>query len=320
MIKIIHIVWLGGRPTFSDNEIENINSWKRNFPGWEIKIWSDKNCTDWIRESSFASYYYDHGIYSYTSDYIRCKALYEYGGLYMDCDVYCAKQIPEKYFEKSFMAWDVWGVTSNNGACFYASEPKLPLFKEFCDCMKDSPVEIKPQANGAYAANWRINQVLEKYGYKEEGEDYCEQDLDLGDFVILNRSQFGAKYRDHEGYVTHGKEYYLVHQCSSAWVIPSYSGYVNFKYAIVGEDTDIDLLIKRVKEVVDNWTSSTVLLLFAYSYFETPKEILNIMKEHMGFFRVYLSTSRKENRRKCAMDFIFKRMADMKSCRNIMNG
>lgn len=308
---------LGPKPTFSDNEIENINSWKRNFPGWEIKIWTDKECIDWINESSFASYFYGISVFAYASDYIRCKILYEEGGLYMDTDVFCANPIPEKYFNKSFMAWDVWGLTTNNGTCFYASEPKLPIFKEFCDCMKDSPTEIKPQANGACAANYRVNEVLEKHGFKAEGEDFCEKDLELDEIVILNRSQFGVKHRDCDGCVTHGKEYYLIHACSGSWVIPTFANFVNLKYAIIDENTNLENLKARLKEVVASRNESTVVVLLASCYFETPEEILEIMKPMELGFKVYLIPCIK-NQWKNALDFIFKRIADIKSCRNLL--
>ena len=103
MIKKIHIIMLGGRPTFSNIEMENMRSWKRCYPDFEIKIWKDEDCIDWINESSFASYHYHTTrVMAYVSDYLRNKILYEEGGLYLDIDVYAMNRIPDSYFEKRF--------------------------------------------------------------------------------------------------------------------------------------------------------------------------------------------------------------------------
>ena len=35
---------LGGKPTWSNIEIDNINSFKRLYPDFQIKIWRDADC------------------------------------------------------------------------------------------------------------------------------------------------------------------------------------------------------------------------------------------------------------------------------------
>ena len=82
--KIIHYCWLSGDkfpPLFK----KCINSWKKQLPGWEFRLW-DKSCLEeinepWVHEA------YEAKVYSHASDYIRLYAVYKYGGFYLDCDV-----------------------------------------------------------------------------------------------------------------------------------------------------------------------------------------------------------------------------------------
>ena len=82
--KIIHYCWLSGDefpPLFK----KCIQSWKKNLPGWEFRLW-DKTCLEeinepWVHEA------YEAKVYSHASDYIRLYAVYKFGGFYLDCDV-----------------------------------------------------------------------------------------------------------------------------------------------------------------------------------------------------------------------------------------
>lgn len=318
MIKKIHIIMLGGRPTFSNIEMENMRSWKRCYPDFEIKIWKDEDCIDWINESSFASYHYHTTrVMAYVSDYLRNRILYEEGGLYLDIDVYAMNRIPDSYFEKSFTAWDVWGgKETNNGTCFYAAEPKLPIFKEFCEVLKDSDVNV-PTINGAAAAMLRIDKVLRNRGLNAEIENCAETDQDLGDFMVLNRSQFGARHRDCDGYLTHGKTVYMVHACSGSWVVPSYSRFINLKYAIVDENTDIKKIEERLEKIADKDDPALVIVLLLAIEFSPSQHLLDIIEPMKDFFRTYVIPCEK-GKRGLALDYITHRIADIKSCRDFM--
>ena len=272
----------------------------------------------WIDESPFASHHYHKTkVMAWVSDYLRCKILYEEGGLYVDTDVFAVNRIPDSYFEKSFTAWDIWGAAAtNNGTCFYASEPKLPIFKEFCDVMANSELEV-PMLNGAQAAMMRIDEILFKHGLDASAEDFCETDQDLGDIVILNRSQFGARHRDGDGYVTYGKKVYLTHACSGSWVVPSFYRFVNVKYAILDKNTDMELLKERMKRVIEKEDGSQVLLLLLSDEITYDDDFLKITEPIKNWFRTYILPIGGDKRGN-AMDYILHRIADIHSCRDIM--
>lgn len=317
MIKTIHLIMLGDRLDFSNMERRCIDSWKKTYPDWEIRIWRDADCIDWINESKFASaYYYDRRVsgMAYVSDYIRCKILYECGGLYMDFDVFALNRIPDSYFERAFTAWDVLGFSINNGTCMYAPEAKLPIFKEFMEAIDEGEIEVD-FANSSQAANVRIEKALKKRGLVHEGDELCETDIDLGDIVILNRSQFGGRHKENDGFLTHGKKVYLVHACSGSWVAPSYCKYVELKYAIIDENTDIAELKKRLKVLIDSNNKKAVYVLFLACVFEPDEELLEIISRANNGLRTFVIPC---NDRGCALDYATHRIADIKITKDIM--
>ena len=315
MIKTIHCIMLGDRLDFSNLERACIGSWKKVYPDFEIKLWRDKDCLDWINESKFASHhYYKTQVMAYVSDYLRCKILYEEGGLYMDNDVFALERMPDWCFEKSFTAWDVLGHSINNGTCFYASEKHNSLFKEFADEISSGSVEVGLKDN-APAANVRIMNVFTKRGAPLT-DDLCEENIDLGDIRIFNRSQFGGRRDENEGYITYGRNVYLAHACSGSWVLPSYSGYVELKYALIDEDTDMAKLKNRLSNALENRNAKNVFIVFVSKCMEFDEELKGIIKKGEEYIRVFVIPS--ENSRGCALDYLTHRVADIKTANDIM--
>lgn len=62
-----------------------IDSWKKYLPDYKVILWDterfDINSLAWTREAN------DAGKYAFMADYVRFYALYNYGGIYLDCDV-----------------------------------------------------------------------------------------------------------------------------------------------------------------------------------------------------------------------------------------
>lgn len=82
--KIIHYCWLSSERMPSLME-RCMASWSNVLGGYELMRWDtdrfDLDSCIWTREA------FDRRKYAFASDYIRCLALYRYGGIYLDCDV-----------------------------------------------------------------------------------------------------------------------------------------------------------------------------------------------------------------------------------------
>ena len=88
--KIIHYCWFGGNP-LSDDAKRYIASWKKYCPDYEIREWNESNFD--INENDYCREAYEQKKWAFVTDYVRLKALYEYGGIYMDTDVEVVKPL-----------------------------------------------------------------------------------------------------------------------------------------------------------------------------------------------------------------------------------
>lgn len=101
--KIIHYVWVGGKPLTPLAE-KCIESWKKFCPDYEIKRWDETNFD--INQNKYCKEAYDNKKWAFVSDYIRLKVLYDEGGVYMDTDVEVIKSIDEFLDNKAFSGYE----------------------------------------------------------------------------------------------------------------------------------------------------------------------------------------------------------------------
>lgn len=98
--KIIHYCWFGKgeKPTIFKKCIQ---SWKFFMPDWEIIEWNEENtnlsCCTFVEEA------YKCGKWAFVSDFVRLKAVYEYGGIYMDTDVELYESLEDLLDNNVFM-------------------------------------------------------------------------------------------------------------------------------------------------------------------------------------------------------------------------
>jgi mannosyltransferase OCH1-like enzyme len=95
-------------------------SWKRNFPNWEYKMWTDEDLDEFMK-TKYSWFYpiyiaYPRNIMRFDS--ARYFILYEYGGIYADMDFECVKNFEHVLpVGKAFAAetpWDTLGEVYQN--------------------------------------------------------------------------------------------------------------------------------------------------------------------------------------------------------------
>ena len=95
-------------------------------PDYEIMRWDednfDINSIPWTKQA------YEAKKYAFVSDYVRMKALYEYGGIYFDTDVMALKSFDKFLDLKAFTGFE--GDVRLTSAIIGA-EKNFPLIKEF---------------------------------------------------------------------------------------------------------------------------------------------------------------------------------------------
>lgn len=101
--KIIHYVWLGGKPLTPLAE-KCLASWKKYCPDYEIKLWNEENFD--INKNTYCKQAYENKYWAFASDYVRVCALKEYGGIYFDTDVELIKPIDEYLKHTAFVGME----------------------------------------------------------------------------------------------------------------------------------------------------------------------------------------------------------------------
>lgn len=109
--KIIHYCWFG-RGEMPKLIKKCIKSWKKFCPDYEIMLWNedsfDINSTIWTKQA------YESKKYAFVSDYVRLKALHEYGGIYLDTDVELIQPLDELLSLNAFSGFES-GTTVQTG-------------------------------------------------------------------------------------------------------------------------------------------------------------------------------------------------------------
>lgn len=85
--KIIHQIWLGP----ADPPMKWLNSWRDMHvtSGWEYRLWRDKDVTPLVNDIAYEL----APEYCRKADILRYEILYNHGGVYIDADTFCLKNI-----------------------------------------------------------------------------------------------------------------------------------------------------------------------------------------------------------------------------------
>lgn len=91
--KIIHYCWISGEENMPEDIKACFESWHKYLPDYQFINWNDERF-DW-NICEFTKWHREHNEYAFCSDYVRFWALYNYGGIYLDCDVMVFKSFDE---------------------------------------------------------------------------------------------------------------------------------------------------------------------------------------------------------------------------------
>ena len=114
--KIIHYCWFGQKP--QPKVVKKcIQTWHKHMPDYELMLWNEQNSP---MDHPFVRSAYEAKKYAFVADYVRFWALYNYGGVYLDTDMYVLKSFDDLLDAKFFGGWETpMSATTDN-----ASAPK----------------------------------------------------------------------------------------------------------------------------------------------------------------------------------------------------
>lgn len=157
--KIIHYCWLG--PDSMPKDILRwMKTWLKVNPGFELMLW-DKNNSD-IEALPWTSEAFSAKKWAFVSDYIRLKALYEYGGIYLDCDVECVRPFGELLELDYFLGIEQEKRPRVIEAAVMGCIPKMPWVKDCLDYYDSRHFILEDGSYDMKALPFIISTILEE--------------------------------------------------------------------------------------------------------------------------------------------------------------
>ena len=328
MYKYIHLMKVG-LSQLSNHEVQCIESWKRIYPDFEIKIWTDEIIKEYAQDCEYARDNYEKGRFAYVIDYTRLKFLYEYGGIYMDTDVFCVNRIPDEYFDRTFISWDdkFCSHWSNNG-CFTYVRKGDPVVKEWIERYQN--LEYDPEH--PWHNNWPIDLVMREKGlnYEKDIVYGSLSDIEVAGVKLVNRIQFGVNDYMLNRVMMDGRTPYCQHCHALSWMGP-YTSRTKLYYAVLNDDTDL----RKLSDAVDKWIAmeenggylnTLVIYVNTLNGFDTElskRLLIESPRNWKGggkfWFIQPLGVGIEEEKiRGCVNDFLLRRYNNVLSVKNIM--
>ncbi len=99
--RIIHYCWLSNEP-YPEKIQQCIDSWKLHLPDYEFRLWNSASFE--LSSVPYVWAAYNAKKWAFCADYIRFYAIYHYGGIYLDSDVFLLKNLDGFLANEFFMA------------------------------------------------------------------------------------------------------------------------------------------------------------------------------------------------------------------------
>lgn len=154
--KIIHYCWFG-RGEMPKLMKKCLKSWEKFCPDWKIVRWDedsfDVNSTLWTKQA------YEAKKYAFVADFVRIKALYEQGGVYLDTDQELIKPLEPFLHHKAFMGFLD---KTNISAGVLGAEKGHPMIAAMLAYYEDRPFLTDSGADITPNTNWMTDILLEQ--------------------------------------------------------------------------------------------------------------------------------------------------------------
>lgn len=208
--KIIHYCWLSNEP-YTEKINYCINSWKKNLPDYEIVLWDlkrfDINSSNWVKQAFMKK------KYAFAADYIRCYALYHYGGIYLDSDVEVLKSFNDILDLPYFMGVD----------CSNAFEPAIvgfekgdKLFKEMLNYYDNNEFILRDGSLNVIPLPKVMEDIASSYLCINKISNRYEFDNNPSILNLFPSTYFSPKRQDNLK-VTKSSDTYTIHHFNASW-------------------------------------------------------------------------------------------------------
>ncbi len=100
--KIIHYCWFGNNE-MSDTAKKCIQTWESLNPDYRLYRWDESNSPI---DHHFVRAALESKKYAFAADYVRLWAIYNFGGVYLDCDMFLIKKLDDLLHNSCFLGYE----------------------------------------------------------------------------------------------------------------------------------------------------------------------------------------------------------------------
>lgn len=221
--KIFHRIWLGPKP-LPDYAVAYGAGWLANHPGWEMRLWTDHNLPPLVNQWAF-----DHAMnYGHKGDLLRMELLRFFGGVYLDTDLECNKNIePLLDGVEAFAGYTEpadFSFKAHFEQAILGARPRHRLFKKAV--LEQGEWGLRHERTGhiQQAAAWYLaHKIEEVYGESVNAiEPGRTQPLVFPDFTLFPKGYFYPFHWSEAGNpgVREGKypDAFAVHRIRGSWL------------------------------------------------------------------------------------------------------
>ncbi|MDD3480044.1 MAG: glycosyltransferase [Paludibacteraceae bacterium] len=209
--KIIHYCWFG-RGKMPELAHKCIESWKKQLPEYDYKLWNEDNFD--INSVPYVKEAYEARKFAFVTDYVRLYALYHVGGVYMDTDVEVLKPL-DRFLE--LPAFSGFESDKEIPTGIMASEQHGEWAKEMLDYYGKDRHFLLPDGSLDMTTNVQIiGGLMQANGFIMENG---YQTYKNGIMHLFPKDYFCPKGRT--GIITLTENSYCIHHFNGSWNTPA---------------------------------------------------------------------------------------------------
>lgn len=208
--KIIHQIHLGSNP-LSIQQLEWQKTWKIYNPDWQHILWNDKSISTLTIQNT--TQLNNCKNFAEKSDILRLEILYQFGGLYIDTDFECLKNINpliEKYSSKNLIIF--LETKKQIGSAFIISDKNNKLLKKLLDYIPAREISHKNHSTNLKYGPKYITDIL--------GLNIAIEDGFNSKIKTVYPYIWTEKHRSKENFKETHPEAYAAHHWFHSWSKP----------------------------------------------------------------------------------------------------
>lgn len=196
--KIFHRVWLGGKP-MPFHFARWGESWMKKHPSWTMKLWTEAE----VKYFTNVDLLPKCSSLAMRSDIIRYAVLYKHGGVYLDTDMECVKNIDMLAEGIDFFAcWQRPQILSN---AIFGTAAKSKIMQSLVWCSRS---EFKPEPWNAMGPEFFTKKVVGQPGVRI---------YDRKVFIPYTRDEYKAFPKKPMAITNPPPESYAINHRASIW-------------------------------------------------------------------------------------------------------